>query len=414
MFKNIKLNWFKKAAKLQEGIEEISAGTPEIQETPQDDSGSMYKVALTKILAIEPHPNADRLEIATVYGFQVIVKKDSHKVGNLMIYIPIDSLLPQNLEDHIFPPDAKVKLTKHRVKQIRLRKIASQGMLISPEEIQAVYGFTPNEEEKDYKDVLMVKKYEPPAPKFQSTIGGGSRKVRALENPLFHKYLGLNNIKWFPTFFKEDEIVVMQEKVHGSSIRCAKLPYTPNTLWKKIKYKLGLAPKFEFCYGSNNVQLQERDNYTGFYGSDVYGKLLKKIEADKKIENGESIYGELYGDGVQKNYTYGCKEGEHKFVLFDVKVLDYEGNQRWLNPDEVRTFAQERGFDMVPEVYRGPFSLALAKELTKGDSILAPSQKIREGVVVKALHNYSDKRGDKRALKVISEDYLDNNNTDFH
>lgn len=413
MFENVKFNWFKKAAKLEEGVEEISAGAPELQEAPQDESGSMYKVALTKILSIEPHPNADRLEIATVYGFQVIVKKDSHKVGDLMIYIPIDSILPKNLEDHIFPEDAKVKLTKSRVKQIRLRKIASQGMLISPEEIQAVYGFTPNEEEKDYKDVLMVKKYQPPAPKFQSAMGGG-RKVRALENPLFHKYNGLDNIKWFPTLFKDDEIVVMQEKIHGTNARAGKLPFVANTLWKKIKKALRLVPAFEFCYGSNNVQLQERSGYTGFYGEDIYGKVFQSIDAESKIKDGETIFGEIYGAGIQKGYNYGCKEGEHKFILFDVKVLDYEGNQRWLSPDDVKLFAQVRGFDVVPEVYRGPFSLALAKELTKGDSILAPSQKVREGVVVKALHNYSDDRGNNKALKVISEAYLDGDNTDFH
>jgi len=45
---------------------------------------------------------------------------------------------------------------------------------------------------------------------------------------------------------------------------------------------------------------------------------------------------------------------------------------------------------------------------------LAPSQKVREGVVVKSLDNYSDERGSKKALKVISEAYLDADNTDFH
>ena len=78
----------------------------------EEQSGSTYKVPLTEIVAIEPHPNADRLEIATVYGFQVIVKKDAHKVGDRMIYVPIDSILPQNIEDYLFPEDSKVKLTK--------------------------------------------------------------------------------------------------------------------------------------------------------------------------------------------------------------------------------------------------------------------------------------------------------------
>src|SRR6185369_415963 len=122
-----------------------------------------------------------------------------------------------------------------------------------------------------------------PAPKFQSEMGApGGRKIKALENPLFHKYNGLDNIKWFPTLFKEGELVVMQEKIHGTNARAAKLPYVANTLWKKIKLffrtLFKMPAQFEFCYGSNNVQLQERRGYTGFYGEDIYGKVFQSID----------------------------------------------------------------------------------------------------------------------------------------
>jgi RNA ligase (TIGR02306 family) len=75
--------------------------------------GSGYKVPLTQILEIKEHPNADRLEIAVVYGFEVVVGKGSYKTGDTVIYIPIDSILPQDLEDHLFPEGSKIKLTKH-------------------------------------------------------------------------------------------------------------------------------------------------------------------------------------------------------------------------------------------------------------------------------------------------------------
>ncbi len=385
----------------------------------EEQSGSTYKVPLTKIVSIENHPNADRLEIATVYGFQVITKKDQYKVGDSVIYVPIDSILPQNLEDFLFPADAKVKLHKHRVKQIRLRKIASQGMLISPEDIKAVYGFVPNALEDEYQELLNITKYEPPAPKFQSGMGApGSRKTKAMENPLFHKYNGLDNIKWFPTLFKDGDLVVMQEKIHGTNARAAKLPYSANTLLKKVKLffmkLLGKPAVFEFCYGSNNVQLQERRNFTGYYGEDVYGKVFQSIDMESKLKDGETAFGEIYGAGIQKGYTYDCAEGVQKFILFDVKILNPDGTQRWLSPDDVIAFAKERGLDMVPELYRGPFSMAKAKEMTVGDSMLAPGQKVREGAVVKAVEGYSDERGNNKALKVISESYLDGDQTDFH
>src|SRR4051812_18105253 len=99
---------------------------------------SEYKVPYTKILQITPHPKADRLSFATVYGFQVIVPKDKYSVGSEVIYVPIDSVLPQQVEHLLFPADAKIKLNKGRVRQIRIRGMASQGMIIDPQELSSL------------------------------------------------------------------------------------------------------------------------------------------------------------------------------------------------------------------------------------------------------------------------------------
>lgn len=376
-----------------------------------------HKVPLTTIREIQPHPNADRLEVAIVYGFQVVTQKGKSKAGDQVAYIPIDSVLPQKLEDYLFPPGSKIdrKSAKRRIRQIRIRGLASQGMIVSPTDLWSVYGVRIDELEKDYSETLEITKYEPPERGINPAGAPGGRKVKADENPFFHKYNGLENIKWYPEKFKPEEIVVAQEKIHGTNARAAIQPFAANTLWKKIKRLFRLAPKYEYCFGSNNVQIQEKTNFTGFYGNDVYGKVFEKLDVKNKLKPGESIYGEIYGDGIQKNYKYGCKPGEHKFVLFDVKVLTLGGDQKWLSPDQVIAFAKERGFDMVPEIYRGPFTgLEFVKELTKGPSVLCPDQKIREGVVIKAVDNY-DEFGNKRALKVVSEAYLDDtSNTDFH
>lgn len=373
---------------------------------------SLFKVPLTTIREIQAHPNAERLEIAVVYGFSVIVKKEQYQVGDEVIYIPIDSILPQRLEDKIFPPDSKIKLDKHRVRQIRIRKTPSQGMLINPSDINEVFGFTPRDLEEDYAETLGVTKYTPPENKGPAGKPGG-RKAKEDENPLFHKYNGLDNIKWYPEKFKNDENVIIQEKIHGMNARAGLMPYVANTMWKKIKKFFNLTPAYEFCYGSNNVQIQAKKNYTGYYGEDIHGKVFKAMNIDLMIKEGETVYGEIYGDGIQKGYNYGCAPGEHKFILFDVKKLNADGTQRWLNPDEVEMYAFDRGFQTVPVLYRGTFNLEIAKQLTVGDSVLAPSQKVREGVVVKSLDNY-DEFGNKRALKVISEIYLDDSsNTDF-
>lgn len=373
---------------------------------------SDYKVPLTKILGIQNHPGADRLEIATIYGFQVIIPKDKYSIGTEIIYIPIDSLLPENIESIIFPEGSKVKLHQRRVKQIKLRGLASQGMVIDPQDLSDLVDFSKIKLEDDLSEKLGIQKYEPPERGAAFQIGKPKNRNKIEEHPLFHKFNGLSALKWFPTMFKEGEEVVIQEKLHGSNIRAALLPYIANTFWKKLKRFFRLAPAYERCYGSNNVEISARSDYTGYYGEDIYGAVLKKVNAFDKIKPNETIYGELIGPGVQSGYDYGLKE--HTFVLFDVKVLQPDNTQKWLDPRDVEQYAKDRGFEFVPVLYRGPYNKDLAYSLTKGPSVYCPKQKVREGIVIKAALCY-DVNGNKKALKWISEDYLsDDKNTDFH
>lgn len=405
-------SWYKKAAKAEAG-HDISAGKESIEVvTPVAEDGSTYKVPLTTILKISPHNNAERLEVATVYGFQVIVQKDKYKVGDIVVYIPIDSLLPQWLENKIFPPESKIKLHNSRVRQIRLRGLASQGMLIDPVDVSSKVNPEYLKQEQDLAAILGVTKYEPPQSGPSSTMGKGRNRNKKHEHPLFHKYNGLSNIKWFPDLFQEGEEVVIQEKLHGTNARASKLPYMANTLVKRIKKLLRLAPKVEKCYGSNNVDISAATSYKGFYGEDIYGKCFQSMDVFNRIMLGEIFYGEIIGPSIQKNYDYGLKD--HTFVVFDAKVLQSDGKFKWLNPEEVRKLCEQRGFEYVPILYKGPYNKDLAYGLTKGPSMYSPKQKIREGAVIKAAKDY-DVEGNKKALKWVSEDYLnDDSNSDFH
>lgn len=382
-----------------------------------EQEGSTFKVPVTTIKEIFAHPNATALEYAKVYDFNVVVRKNEYKVGNVVVYVPIDSVLPFELEKKLFPEGSKIKLNNSRVKQIKIRGHYSQGMIIDIEDIDLAVKkeYLDNYDKDKWLDIdlshaIGITKYIPPAAQYQQ--GDVRKRDKPRENPYFHKYGGIDNLKWYPDLFEEGELVSITEKIHGSNIRFGYVPYVANNLWRKILKYFKLTPSHEWVYGSNNVQLQQRSNYTGFYGEDVYGKVLEKYDAKSKVKPGEIWYGELYGDGIQKNYTYGCKNGEHKLVVFDVKYQDgtdakYEDAEKFLD------LAKERGFDVVPELYRGPFNKEAAKELTKGDSVFVPSQKVREGAVVKPLQEKDSTIG-RKLLKIISEKYLDGDQSDFH
>tara|TARA_R110000868_G_scaffold66014_14_gene197080 strand:- start:10342 stop:11526 length:1185 start_codon:yes stop_codon:yes gene_type:complete len=390
---------------------------------------SNFKVPVTAIKAVKPHPGADSLDLCTVYGFQVIAKKGVFKQGDVIIYCPVDSLITSRIETKLFGPDSKVKLHNGRIRQIKLRGLASQGMLIEPNDVMDIiadYAKAQGKKEitiqpeQDLSEILGITKYEPGPKGLPQQPGIKRNKPR--ENPLFHKYGGCENIKWQPDFFEGQEVVV-QEKLHGTNARYGLLPNKPNTLWKKFLNLLGLLPKLEFTYGSNNVQLQSKSYNGSFYEENVYSKMIKQYNLKNIIPLGYTIYGEIIGPGIQNNYHYDIPEGEHRFVIFDVKY--YNGEKTiFLDPRGVEAFlCSLRGFpkkqserlQLVPELYYGLYDLEKIRELTKGNSVYAPGQKVREGVVIKSRDNYDDPDHGKRARKLISEDYLnDKTNSDEH
>jgi len=48
-----------------------------------------YKAMIAKLTNVRPHPNADRLQLATLEGYQVIIGLN-HKEGDVGIFYPTD------------------------------------------------------------------------------------------------------------------------------------------------------------------------------------------------------------------------------------------------------------------------------------------------------------------------------------
>lgn len=368
----------------------------------EEKEGSTFAVLIEEILQIDIHPNAERLELATIKGWQCVVQKGKFRQSDQCVYIPIDSILPIAVEEAIFGKDSKVKLNKSRVKTIKLRGAISQGLVI-PVELVLKGKFRTG---TDVTSLLGITKYEPPAKEVPGLMG--VKREKALENPNFSKYGGIENFKNYPDLFKEDEEVYVTEKIHGTNFRAGYVPTAVNTFMRRIKKFFGKLPAYEFVYGSNNVQLQQKGYKKGFYGENVYGEAVTKYKLNEILKPGEVIYGEVYGAGIQKGYTYGHKEGERSLIIFDLKK---DGS--YVKPDELIEFCKERSLPIVPEIYRGPFTKETIKALTIGDSVLTPTQKIREGVVVKPTLEEKSIIG-RKVLKIISDEYLLGDQTDFH
>lgn len=119
---------------------------------------------LARIVVVDEiikHPNADKLSLAIIGGWQCCVKLDEFKAGDLALYVEIDSLVPTDHPTFNFLNDRKESLkvfnekVYSRIRTIRLRKELSQGILLQvPQECKGMVADT------NVTKLLGVLKYE--------------------------------------------------------------------------------------------------------------------------------------------------------------------------------------------------------------------------------------------------------------
>jgi len=358
-------------------------------------------VEVCEVLAVEKHPNADRLAIATVKGWKTCIQYDPEtgeaqfKPGDKCIYFPPDSVMPVELSDRLGITKYLAPLPKgldgkrpprNRVRAARLRGVASFGVIMAVTD-------NPNwQVGDDVSEFYGITKWEPPEP----SIDGDSERP----HPRFHTYTEIENWRNFPNIFQEGEEVIITEKVHGKNCRNGYIGTTDKdgvTVW-------------EFMSGSHGIRRKEIDAHgrkSDFWKvlTDELKALLKSVSQDEK---NVVAFGEVYGSGVQ-DMTYGLEHGHHSYRLFDIAV-----DGKYMDYDDKVALCQRFGIEMVPILYRGPYSPQIVEELTDGPTTVCDPDKAgpfkgREGVVIAPIvERFSaDIGGEGRViLKSISVDYL--------
>lgn len=382
-------------------------------------------------------PGSDRLHSFTLRGMDwTVISSNVNQTeedfgtsryleGDRVVYIALDSILDPKLEAILFPEGSKVKLEGGRVRTLKLRGAYSQGMIADLKELEQYYpGISDAKVEEDVSGRLNIIKFEPPASSIPGAMKGGQLSKK---NKLFKEYLDIRNIKFYTQsgVFEEGEQVFITSKLHGTSVRFGMLPtfVAPvdfsslqgfwRTFKKQVLNKFGRLPKFEYCLGSRRCQLQDKpDDYATFYESNVYRIVSDQFKIKEKLQPGEILFGEIVGQGIQKDYDYSFKEkspfGRYGFFAYDVMV-----NGRFLPAKEFLAWCNDRGLTPVPVLGFLPYNLEEIYKLAGAKKCLN-DQKIREGVVVKSVDEIPHPACGRRVFKVINPEYLMKDNTDFH
>lgn len=377
----------------------------------------MRKLAsVQKILSLDPIPGADAIEKATVLGWELVVKKGEFRVGDLVVYCEVDSVLPERAEFEF------LRDRKFRIKTIRLRGQISQGICfpldVLPKDSKyfapGIGWFVP--EGTDVTEVLGVKKWEP----YQETHAPGNRKsgpkyifpnwmplfVRQLMRRFFGGYCNKHYTvgTTFPAFIpKTDEtrVQVLQDLLNlYEGIPCY---VTEKVDGSSVTYYLNKG-KFGVC--SRNIDLtHDKDNKYWKWAID--NDLERKM---RKVGEGEwnfAIQGELLGAGIQGNkYNLGLE-----CLFFNVYDID---DQRYLDLYEFGCVTRELGVTPVPEIMRGFNLIKDIPELVnraKIKSSLNPGI-WAEGIVIRPMDEIVDRSGisglvrNRVSFKVINPEFL--------
>jgi RNA ligase (TIGR02306 family) len=348
---------------------------------------SDFSVQVLRLDSVEPHPNADRLDIAQIGGYRSIVPKNTYRTGDLVIYIPESAVVPQWLMEDQGLVGMLSGSQKNRVRPVRLRGIFSEGIVVP---------LTVLEKVDDISAVLGITKYEPPVP---THMAG---QVGALHG--YTRSYDFENIKRHPYLFDDTDNVVLTEKLHGTFIEagwCADIKPREDLFGdgRVFVTSKGLAGGGKYL---KNVPENDDNLYVKTLLANALNVKLPKLAEEYGLRR-VYVFGEVFGD-VQ-DLKYGCSPGQTKMRVFDIytESRTYEG---FSGVSGLNHFASELGLEIVPTVTSGPWSAVrpLLTSYTNGNSILAPGQ-IREGVVIKTIVETYHPRYGRKIAKSISEDY---------
>lgn len=227
-------------------------------------------------------------------------------------------------------------------------------------------------------DILICEKYEVP---IRNGNPGGSNpkmpknKLKALiiDNQ-FKFHSDTSHFARNLHEFKEDDIIVITRKYHGSSgILAHVLIHKTLTWFEKILIWLKIniiKNEYGFIWSSGKPKSQtpkglESDSNTwntsnqSYYKEDIWKKAYEQLK--EKCEKGITLYFEIVGNGIQgADYTYNR---DYWIIIYRITQTNVDGHTYEFGWNEVKTYCEKYGLDFVQEYYQGKFGDFLDKEL---------------------------------------------------
>jgi RNA ligase (TIGR02306 family) len=323
---------------------------------------------IQKIKNIRKHPNADTLSIGEILGWRVVFNhtKDPYKEGDLVVYVVIDTVLPDTNPNFEF-----LRNKYFRIKPIRLRGEESAGICFPVSIVPGYCGMTLNgngfhfnrknnsgelhgihEIGDDVADLLGIKHYEKPMPAELAGRAFGS----------------------FPGFL----IITDEDNLRTYPDALPELWGRPYYITRKDDGSSGtfFIHNGEFGVCSRRIHLKPSES-NGFW------RMARKYDIENVLRKAfpntnVAIQGEICGPGIQKN-KLGLKEMElHVFNIFDIT------DRRYMDYSKLVEFSTNYNIPMVALIDEGTaFRFNLTELIELANKQKYPTGGPAEGIVIR-------------------------------
>lgn len=368
---------------------------------------------VTTLSCVRPHNNADRLQLATVLGTTVIVGLDARD-GDIVLYFDSNLRLSHdylhynnqysNSEMNADPTVKGYFPKTGRVKSQRFRGEVSNGYVANMNSLDFIDAvdcseivFNVGDEFTHLDGVEICSKYIP------VQRGGTAGQPRPPVSDMFHRHWDTKQL-----MREKDNIPVgplyIEEKIHGTSGRTGNVLCDTHRPWW-VFWK----PRTEWRVVSGTRRVDNIEYHLPEIRAEIEHQLAPHLR------RGEQVYYEIFGNNVtgaaiQPGFSYGCRGGEYRAMLYRVTITTVDGWTYDLDRQQVHRRAEELGL-MKPILLRFQMLYHLETELdivcdriiklAAGKSALDAGT-LREGCVVW----FQDPAAQWRCLKYKGEEFL--------
>jgi len=350
-----------------------------------------YTASVIILNDIVPHPNADRLNIARYNGEQFIIGKDI-QVGDTVVIFPSDGQLSHefchfnNLYRHADKNHNPLKAgffeDSRRVRAQPFRGVKSSGFLATLDmfTFSGQINLKAGDEFDEINGIKICNKYLTPKT-LRAMNSNMQKKEKDVEYSL-KEHVDSVKIAYRPPVINEPSLVIITEKVHGTSGRSGVVEVTrknKNVIQKILNKLFGLNfryTQYEPVSGTRRTIINNRLDVTTEGQQDYYRWEIHN-EIVPQLHDGESVYYEVVGWdsnggtimdrqhlGQLKNqdevsptwndpmiYSYGVPEGSHDIYVYRITRTTVDGAETELPWYQVVQRCRELGLKTVPHLH---------------------------------------------------------------